>query len=52
MADSRIFRLKAGVTIEGIGREVENFLRNEKELTVEGFASADGYLVQAKESST
>lgn len=52
MADSKIFRLKAGVTIEGIGREVENFLRNEKELTVEGFASSNGYLVQAKEAST
>ena len=52
MADSKIFRLRDGVTIEGIGREVENFLRNEKELTVEGFASSDGYLVQAKESST
>lgn len=52
MADSKIFRLRDGVTIEGIGREVENFLRNEKELTVEGFASSDGYLVQAKELLT
>ena len=52
MADSRIFRIKADITIEKIGREVENFLRNEKELTVEGFASFDGYLVQARESST
>ena len=52
MADSKIFRMRGEVTIEGIGREVENFLRNEKELTVEGFASSDGYLVQAKESST
>lgn len=52
MAESKIFRMKFGMTIEGIGREVENFLRNEKELTVEGFASADGYFVQAKESST
>ena len=52
MADSKIFRIGNGITVESIGREVENFLRNEKELTVEGFASADGYLVQAKESST
>ncbi|MBR3051409.1 MAG: zinc ribbon domain-containing protein [Selenomonadaceae bacterium] len=52
MADSKIFRMRGEVTIEGIGREVENFLRNEKDLTVEGFASSDGYLVQAKESST
>lgn len=52
MADSKIFRIREGVTIEGIGHEVENFLRNEKELTVEGIASHDGYLVQARESSS
>lgn len=52
LADSKIFRMRGEVTIEGIGREVENFLRNEKDLTVEGFASSDGYLVQAKETSS
>ena len=51
MADSKIFHISDGVTIDGIGREVELFLRNEKELTVEGFAAPDGYLVQAKEPS-
>ena len=52
MADSKIFRMRGDVTVEGIGREVENFLRNEKELEVEGIASTDGYLVQAREAST
>lgn len=51
MADTKVFHLRDGVTIEGIGREVETFLRNEKELTVEGISAPDGYLVQAKESS-
>ncbi|MCR5175439.1 MAG: zinc-ribbon domain-containing protein [Anaerovibrio sp.] len=51
MADSKIFHIREGVTIEGIGHEVEMYLRNEEELTVEGMSSPDGYLVQAKESS-
>ena len=52
MADSKIFRIRPGITVELIGNAVENFLRNEKELQVEGIASPDGYLVQARESST
>lgn len=52
MADSKIFRIKPGITVELIGNAVENFLRNEKELTVEGISSPDGYLVQARETST
>lgn len=52
MADSKIFRVPEGVTVELIGNAVENFLRYEKELTVEGISSSDGYLVQARESST
>ena len=52
MADSKVFALKAGVNVDDIAREVENFLRDEKGLTLEGFASANGYLIQAKESST
>lgn len=52
MADSKVFRLRDGVTIAGIGREVEGFLRHEKELFVEGIESPDGYLVQAREQST
>ena len=52
MADSQVFRLRDGVTISGIGREVEGFLRHEKDLFVEGIESPDGYLVQAREQST
>ncbi len=52
MTDSKIFRVEPGITAELIGQEVENFLRNEKELTAEGISSPDGYFVQAKESST
>ena len=52
MADSKVFALKAGVNVDDIAREVENFLRDEKGLMVEGFASANGYLIQAKETST
>lgn len=52
MADSKIFHINGNITPESIGREVEAFLRNEKELTVEGFSAQDGYLVQAKETSS
>lgn len=52
MADSKIFRVSPGITVESIGREVENFLRDEKELAVESFSSADGYFVQAREDTT
>ena len=52
MADSKIFRVTPGITAEVIGHEVEDFLREEKELTVEGFSSSEGYFIQAKESST
>lgn len=52
MADSKVFPLKARISVDDIARTVEDFLRDEKGLTVEGFASANGYLIQAKESST
>ena len=52
MADSKIFRVPQGLTVELIGVAVENFLRNEKELTVEGISSPDGYLIQAREEAT
>lgn len=52
MADSRIFRVSPGITVDDIGHEVESFLRDEKELTVESFSSADGYFVQAREDTT
>lgn len=32
MAESRVFRKAEGITIEGIGRSVQNFLRSSKGL--------------------
>lgn len=52
MADMRIFHLKTGMTFEDIGTEVEDFLRYEKELTVEKIVNSDGCFIQAQESST
>ena len=52
MAESRLFHVKPGITAELIGLKVESFLREDKELTVEGIASSEGYLVQAREGST
>ena len=36
MAESRVFRKAEGITIEGIGRSVQNFLRSSKGLVVQG----------------
>ncbi len=52
MADMRIFHLKPGMTFEDIGMEVEDFLRYDKELTVERIVSSDGCFIQARETST
>ena len=49
MADSKIFKLVDGVTIDMVGRAVECFLRDKKALTTEGTSSPEGYFVQAKE---
>ena len=50
MADSKIFKLIDGVTVDMVGRAVEAFLRDKKGLTVEGTSSPEGYFVQAKET--
>lgn len=47
MAESRVFAKVGGVTIDGLGRSVQNFLRN-KSLTVQGGRAGQGYVVQAK----
>lgn len=52
MADSRVFVKRDGITIEGIGRCVQNFLHNSKGLTVQGGKVNDnGYVVQAMQDS-
>lgn len=53
MADSRLFVKRDGVTIEGIGRYLQNFLHNSKGLTVQGGKVNDtGYVVQAMQQSS
>lgn len=51
MAESRVFQKVQGVTVEGIGRSVQNFLRR-KGLVVQGGKAGQGYLVQAKEDDS
>ncbi len=49
MAESKVFKLPEGFNASSVGKEVENFLRSEKNLTTEGTQTPDGYFVQAKE---
>lgn len=54
MADnkSKIFNLSDGLTVSNIGHDIETFLKVDKEMIVEGFETAEGYFIQAKEEST
>ncbi len=52
MAESRVFQKVDGVTIEGIGRCVQNFLRSSKGIMVQGGKAGEGYIVQAKENDS
>lgn len=49
MTESKVFRLPEGIDASSVGKEVENFLRGNKNLTTEGVKTPDGYFVQAKE---
>lgn len=49
MTESKVFRLPEGIDASSVGKEVENFLRSNKNLTTEGTKTPDGYFVQAKE---
>lgn len=51
MAESRAFKLRNGITAEKVGKGVEWFLRNRKNLVVESAPTAEGFFVQAKEES-
>lgn len=51
MAESRVFQKVQGITVEGIGSSVQNFLRR-KGLVVQGGKAGQGYLVQAKEDDS
>ncbi|MGM9540569.1 double zinc ribbon domain-containing protein [Anaerovibrio sp.] len=52
MAESKIFKLKDGITDKDIASCVERFLSVEKELYAETVQTGEGYLVQAKESDS
>lgn len=49
MAESRVFQKTNNISIEGIGRSVQNFLHSSKGLVVQGGKTGQGYVVQAKE---
>ena len=52
MAESKIFKLLDGITPEMIGREVEGYLRDKKNLTTELLETPEGCLVQAKQADS
>lgn len=49
MADSRVFKLVEGVTVNGIAKTIEGFLRDKKSLLAETIEAPEGFLVQAKQ---
>ena len=49
MTESKVFKLSKDLDANAVGKEVENFLRSEKNLITEGVKTPDGYFVQAKE---
>ncbi len=51
MADSRLFQKSDRITLENIGRSVENMLRA-KGMTVQGGKAGQGYIVQAKDADS
>ncbi|MBU3181834.1 zinc ribbon domain-containing protein [Clostridium psychrophilum] len=50
MADSKLFKLVDCVDIESLGRGIEGFLRDKKNLYAEGMKTPEGYLIQAKQA--
>ena len=51
MAESKVFKLIEGLDAAKVGRGIEHFLRDKKNLIVEGTPTPEGYFVQAKEES-
>lgn len=52
MADSKLFKLIDGVTTDMVGRAVEAFLRDKKNMTTEGTSAPEGYFIQAKSAES
>ncbi len=51
MAESKIFKLIDGIDCDDVGRAVEGFLRDRKNLYTEGTKVPEGYFVQAREET-
>ncbi len=51
MAETRVFKLLNGVTVEAIGEAVENFLRDKKGMVTQSGRTTEGYLVQGKQEA-
>ena len=49
MSVSEIFPITPEITIETVGRAIENFLGNEKNLETKGIATEKGYFVRARD---
>lgn len=51
MAESRVFKLMNGVTLEMLGEAVESFLRDSKGMQTQAGQTTEGYLVQGKQEA-
>jgi hypothetical protein len=49
MAESKVFALLNGITIEKIAGAVEGFMRTEKSMDVQSAATTDGYVIQGSQ---
>lgn len=49
MAETKVFKLLNGVTVEMLGEAVESFLRDAKGMTTQSGKTTEGYLVQGKQ---
>jgi hypothetical protein len=49
MAESKMFALLNGITVEKIVASVEGFVRTEKSMDVQSAATTDGYVIQASQ---
>ena len=49
MAESKVFALLNGITIEKIVTSVEGFMRTEKSMDVQSAATTDGYVIQGSQ---
>ena len=52
MAESRVFKLMNGVTLEMLGEAVEGFLRDSKGMQTQAGQTTGGYLIQGRQGLT